>query len=96
MDRLWWANASGDETLTLFLIITNAVLGIFVLGCILLVVRTLIREILLRRRARSFSVTGLGVTMADGGQCGGPEGQLFVSKNGKIQPGRHDPQAQDH
>lgn len=91
MDRIWAALSSGDEPLTLFLIITNVVLGLFVLGCILLVVRTLFREIFLRRRARSFSVTGLGVTMADGGQCPGAEGHLFVARNGKIHPEGDDP-----
>ena len=94
MDRLGAALYSGDEPLTLFLIITNVTLGLFVLGSILLVVRTLFREVLLRRRARSFSVTGVGVTMADGGQRSETEGHLFVAKNGTIQPESDNPRGQ--
>jgi hypothetical protein len=85
MDLAWTALAPGVEPLTTFLIITNVLLGLFVLGCMLLVIRTLFREILIRRRARSYSVTGLGVTLTDGGQCRGAEGHLTVARNGSIQ-----------
>jgi hypothetical protein len=86
MNNFWAGLRSFDEPLTGFLIATNIILGLFVLGCILLVIRTLIREILIRKRARSLSVTGLGVTMADGGERKGREGHLSVAKNGTIQP----------
>ncbi len=86
MNNLRAGVKSFDEPLTGFLIATNIILGLFVLGCILLVIRTLFREILLRKRARSLAVTGLGVTMADGGESGRPEGHLSVAKNGTIQP----------
>lgn len=86
MNKIWAGFRSFDEPLTGFLIATNVILGLFVLGCILLVVRTMFREMLLRKRARSLEVTGLGVTMADGGECSGPERHLSVAKNGTIQP----------
>jgi hypothetical protein len=86
MDNLRAGLGSFDEPLTGFLIATNIILGLFVLGCILLVVRTLFREILLRKHARSLAVTGIGVTMADGGERRGPEGHLSVAKNGSIHP----------
>jgi hypothetical protein len=86
MDHLWAGLRSFDEPLTGFLIATNIVLGLFVLGSIVLVIRTLFREVFLRKRARSLSVTGLGVTMADGGERNGTEGHLSVTKNGKIRP----------
>ncbi len=85
MDHLRAGLTSFDEPLTGFLIATNIVLGLFVLGCIVLVIRTLFREVLLRRRARSFALTSLGVTMPDGGQSNGAEGHLSVAKNGTIQ-----------
>ena len=85
MNNLWAGFASFEEPSTGFLIATNVILGLFLLGCILCVIRTLFREILLRKRARSLEVTGLGVTMADGGESSGPEGHLSVSKNGTIQ-----------
>ncbi len=96
MDRFWAALSPGDEPLTVFLLITNAALGLFVLGCILLVLRTLFREIILRSRARSFSVTGLGVTLRDGGQSKDPEGRLFVEKDGTISPGTDQPTVRKH
>lgn len=86
MNNIWAGVRSFDEPLTGFLIATNIILGLFVLGCILLVIRTLFREILLRKRARSLEVTGLGVTMADGGERSGPEGHLSVARNGTIRP----------
>jgi hypothetical protein len=89
MDKLWAAVESFEGPPTGFLIATNVILGLFLLGCILFVIRTLFREILLRKRARSLEVTGLGVTMADGGERSGPEGHLSVAKNGTIQP-EHD------
>jgi hypothetical protein len=85
MNKLWAGFTSFDEPLTGFLIATNVILGLFVLGCVLLVVRTMFREMLLRKRARSLEVTGLGVTMADGGQRTGMKGHLSVTKNGTIQ-----------
>ena len=85
MDRAWSALNPGVEPLTTFLIITNILLGLFVLGCMLLVIRTLFREIIIRRRARSYSVTGLGLTLTDGGQRRGAEGHLTVARNGTIQ-----------
>lgn len=85
MDQVWAALDPGVEPLTTFLIITNLLLGLFVLGCMLLVIRTLVREIIIRKRARSYSVTGLGVTLADGGQHRGAEGHLTVATNGTIQ-----------
>jgi hypothetical protein len=75
-----------DEPLSGFLIATNVILGLFVLGCVLVVLRTLLREVVLRRHARSLAVTSLGVTMADGGQCAEPEGHLSIAGNGKIRP----------
>ena len=93
MDNLWAGLRSFDEPLTGFLIATNIILGLFVLGCILFVIRTLFREIFLRKRARSLEVTGIGVTMADGGERSGPEGHLSVAKNGSIHP--EDDQAPD-
>ena len=86
MDKIWAAFESFEGPPTGFLIATNIVLGLFVLGSIVLVVRTLIHEVSLRKRARSLKVTGLGVTMADGGQRKGTEGHLSVAKNGTIQP----------
>jgi hypothetical protein len=86
MDQLWMGLRLFDEPLTGFLIATNIILGVFVLGCILIVIRTLFREVILRKRARHLTVTSLGVTMADGGQCAGTEGHLSVAKNGKIRP----------
>lgn len=86
MGHLWAGFRSFDEPVTGFLIATNIVLGLFVLGSIVLVVRTLIHEVSLRKRARSLKVTGLGVTMADGGQRKGTEGNLSVAKNGTIRP----------
>jgi hypothetical protein len=86
MDKIWAAFESFEGPPTGFLIATNIILGLFLLGCILLVIRTLFREILLRKRARSLAVTGLGVTMADGGERSGSEGHLSVAKNGTIQP----------
>ncbi|HEX7572630.1 MAG TPA: hypothetical protein VF514_06015 [Bacteroidota bacterium] len=86
MNNLRAGVRSFDEPPTGFLIATNIILGLFVLGCILLVIRTLFREILLRKRARSLAVTGLGVTMADGGESSGSEGHLSVAKNGTIHP----------
>jgi hypothetical protein len=91
MDRVWAALNPGDEPLTTFLIITNLLLGLFVLGCILLVIRTLFREIIIRSRARSSSVTGLGVTLPDGGQTRNTEGHLTVSRNGTIQREEEEP-----
>jgi hypothetical protein len=86
MDKLWAGLRSFEEPLTGFLIATNIILGLFVLGCILLVIRTLFREIIIRKRARSLAVTRLGVTMADGGERSRSEGHLSVAKNGTIQP----------
>jgi hypothetical protein len=86
MNNLWAGLRSFEEPLTGFLIATNIILGLFVLGCILLVIRTLLREILFRKRARSLAVTSLGVTMADGGESSGSEGHLSVAKNGTIHP----------
>ena len=86
MDKLWAGLRSFEEPLTGFLIATNIILELVVLGCILLVIRTLFREIIIRKRARSLAVTRLGVTMADGGERSRSEGHLSVAKNGTIQP----------
>jgi len=65
---LFRALAALDEQTALFLILTDALLGLFVLACCLLVVRYLLRDIRYRRRARSMSLTSTGLTMADGGE----------------------------
>ena len=71
--------------MSIFLTVTNVLLAGFVLLCVVLVMRTLIRELSQRRRARSLTVTGLGVTMTDGGQAPVGEGHLSVTQNGKIE-----------
>jgi len=86
MDAFRQFTRTFDPPLTVFLTITNILLGLLVLGCILVVVRVLVREVLMRRRTRSLSVTELGVTMADGGGPPGEEGHLAVTENGKIEP----------
>jgi len=82
----WRQIAAFDPPLTVFLIITNILLGLLVLGCIVLVIRVLIREVLMRRRTRSLTLSGLGVTMTDGGRPEQEEGHLSVTQNGKIEP----------
>jgi len=86
MDALRLLTELSDPPLTVFLTITNILLGLLVLGCIVLVIRVLLREMLTRRRARSLTVTELGVTMTDGGRPAAEEGHLSVTRNGKIQP----------
>ena len=86
MDALRLFTELSDPPLTVFLIVTNILLGLLVLGCIVVIVRVLFREMLMRRRARSLNVTELGVTMTDGGRPAAEEGRLSVTQNGKIQP----------
>ena len=86
MDAFRVCAVTFDPPLTVFLTITNILLGFLVLGCIALVVRVLFRDLLMRRRTRSLTITELGVTMTDGGSPSQEEGRLSVTQNGKIEP----------
>jgi len=77
------ALAALDERTALFLIITDALLGLLVLVFFLLVVRYLLREIRYRRRARAMSLTSTGLTMADGGEETRSE-STFVGSEGIL------------
>ncbi|HUI11621.1 MAG TPA: hypothetical protein VL221_14905 [Bacteroidota bacterium] len=86
MNAFWLFAATFDPPLTVFLTVTNILLGLLVLGCIVLVIRVLFREVMMRLRTRSLTVTELGVTMTDGGRPAPEEGHLSVTQTGKIEP----------
>ena len=79
-DEVFWLN------------VTNLVLGLVTLSCLLVIGYAVIKEI--RDRARvavkatertddhAFVVTGLGVTMADGGEKLGTDEMLVVTEDG--------------
>ncbi len=71
---------------------TNLVLGLVTLSCLLAIGYTVLREIKERVRAgaaatekaddHAFVVTGLGITMADGGEKLGADEMLVVTEDG--------------
>jgi len=73
-----------------WLTVTNIVLGLVTLSCVLVIGYAAIREIRGRALARrqseiddhSFVVTGLGVTMADGGEKKDEDEILIVTEDG--------------
>ena len=79
-DEVFWLN------------VTNLILGLVTLSCLLVIGYAVIRE--LREHARAtaraaervddhaFVVTGLGVTMADGGEKLGADEMLVVTEDG--------------
>ena len=78
-DQVFWLN------------VTNIVLGFVTLACVLVIGYASLREIHKRVRKTSgsvetddhaFVITGLGVTMADGGKKESNEEMLVVTENG--------------
>jgi hypothetical protein len=78
-DQVFWLN------------VTNAVLGLVTLACVLVIGYASLKEI--RSRAgkasttvktddHAFVVTGLGITMADGGKVSDDDEMLVVTENG--------------
>ena len=73
-----------------WLTVTNIVLGLVTLSCVLVIGYAAIKEIRERARARkqseiddrTFIVTGLGVTMADGGKKKDDDAILVVTEEG--------------
>ncbi len=77
-DQVFWLN------------VTNIVLGLVTLACVLIIGFVALREIRQRIRAKqrveiddhSFVVSGLGVTMADGGKKTTDDEMLVVTEDG--------------
>lgn len=77
-DQVFWLN------------VTNIVLGLVTLACILVIGIATLREILQRVKAKerveaddhSFVVSGLGVTMADGGKKTDDDEMLVITESG--------------
>lgn len=77
-DQVFWLN------------VTNIVLGLVTLACILVIGFATLREIRQRVKAKervemddhSFVVSGLGVTMADGGKKTDDDEMLVITENG--------------
>ncbi len=77
-DQVFWLN------------VTNVLLGLVTLACILVIGFATLREIRQRARAKdrvemddhSFVLSGLGVTMADGGKKKGDNEMLVITENG--------------
>jgi hypothetical protein len=74
-----------DEQMTSFLIVTNILLGLLVLGCCALVFWGLLREIAFCKRARLRTLSKAAVTMADGGKRIDERSRMFVGKDGILQ-----------
>lgn len=77
-DQVFWLN------------VTNIVLGLVTLACVLVIGFAALREIRQRAKAKervevddhSFVVNGLGVTMADGGKKTADDEMLVVTEDG--------------
>lgn len=79
-DEVFWLN------------VTNLVLGLVTLSCLLVIGYAVLKEIRERVRAgaaatekaddHAFVITGLGVTMADGGEKLGSDEMLVVTEDG--------------
>lgn len=77
-DQVFWLN------------VTNVILGLVTLACVLVIGFAAVREIRQRARAKesvgiddhSFVLSGLGVTMADGGKKTDDDEMLVVTEDG--------------
>lgn len=78
-DQVFWLN------------VTNFILGLVTLACVLVIGYVSLREIQNRLRKtaspakaddHAFVVTGLGITMADGGEKADEDEMLVVTENG--------------
>ncbi|MGO9480233.1 MAG: hypothetical protein ACLP05_00435 [Candidatus Kryptoniota bacterium] len=77
-DQVFWLN------------VTNIVLGLVTLACLLVIGYVAIKEIRQRAKAKeqietddhAFVITGLGITMADGGKKENDDEIIVVTENG--------------
>jgi uncharacterized membrane protein len=77
-DQVFWLN------------VTNIILGLVTLACVLVIGFAAVREVRQRAKAKerievddhSFVVSGLGVTMADGGKKTDDDEMLVVTEDG--------------